>query len=125
MIWSCFFPSSFTMFCFSVQLLASVFYICQFSPAVAVSSFPLLIALHSLLLLSCFLPICMPKVEVCVPSVSMFTFRLCCVFFFPLTCYYLSMPFPNNGTAKRSWRSSYFFKTHRPVRKNLGVERKL
>lgn len=55
--------------------------------------------------LSCFLPICMPKVEVCVSSVSMFTFRLCC--YFPPTCSSLSMPFPNNGNAKTRWRSSY------------------
>lgn len=71
----------------------------------AASIFPLLIALHFLLLLSCFLPICMPKVEVCVSSVSMFTFRLCC--YFPPTCSSLSMPFPNNGNAKTRWRSSY------------------
>lgn len=67
-----------------------------------------------LLLLSCFLPICMPKVEVCVRFVSVFTF----FFFLNCYCYY-------NVTAKRSWRSSYWFKTHRPAKENLGAKREI
>lgn len=60
--------------------------------------FTLLIALHCLLLLSCFLPICMPKVEVCVPCVSIFTFRDCVFLYMFLLKHAF---FPNNSTAKK------------------------
>lgn len=116
-------PIFFLIMCFCTLIVQRCLYMSVFSKIRSVQhqtqSFPF--SLPSTL--SCFCLVSFPSACLRLRYVCLLfpcSHLSCVVFFFPLTCYYLCMPFPNRGTAKRSWTSSYWFKTHRPVRKIWG-----